>query len=452
MATVADGSRGWDLLVIGGGLAGLVAGARAAQAGASVLLTETAAAIGGSAIYASFLWTAPDHATMRTVNPGGDETLGRRLVAGFPEAVAWVRDLGVAVGPPVTVLRYGVGHQLDFGHLAARCAETIRAAGGEVRLRCRAAALHVDAAGRVLGATLSGAAGPEVASARSTLLATGGFAGDAGLRERHLHPSAGAFPLRANPSSVGDGLRLGTAAGARFGRSGAGFYGHLVPSHVRADGAHELLEVSFFHSEHAVLVDLDGARFVDETLGDHLSTIALMERREARALCVYDQRVHDEWMMRPYVEGIQPLDRFRLAYRRGARCAVADELADLEHLPESWGYPGARVRAAVEAFNRDLAAGDVTPARTHDAAPLLTPPYYVAEVVPAITFPFGGLLIDERARVLAEDGTPVPGLLAAGGDAGGLWYRAYAGGAAAALVFGLAAAATAVVPARAGAT
>ena len=84
------------------------------------------------------------------------------------------------------------------------------------------------------------------------------------------------------------------------------------------------------------------------------------------------------------------------------------------------------------------------PPRVKDATPLLTPPYYVIEVVPAITFSFGGLLINAGARVLDEQGAPVPGLLAAGADSGGVFYRAYAGGLANALVFGLQAVDTAV--------
>jgi succinate dehydrogenase/fumarate reductase flavoprotein subunit len=68
----------------------------------------------------------------------------------------------------------------------------------------------------------------------------------------------------------------------------------------------------------------------------------------------------------------------------------------------------------------------------------------VIEVIPAITFTFSGLKIDEHARVLDASGTPIPGLLAAGADAGGVFHRAYAGGLSAALVFGLQAAATSV--------
>ena len=65
------------------------------------------------------------------------------------------------------------------------------------------------------------------------------------------------------------------------------------------------------------------------------------------------------------------------------------------------------------------------------------------EVIPAITNTWGGLRIDPAARVLDAGGAPIPGLLAAGADAGGLYQRAYGGGLAAGLTFGLRAARTA---------
>jgi succinate dehydrogenase/fumarate reductase flavoprotein subunit len=84
----------------------------------------------------------------------------------------------------------------------------------------------------------------------------------------------------------------------------------------------------------------------------------------------------------------------------------------------------------------------VSPDRRYDRTPLREGPFYVVEAAPAITFTLGGLL-DTGARVRSQDGGTVPGLLAAGADAGGLYDGAYAGGVAAALVFGLAAARTA---------
>jgi succinate dehydrogenase/fumarate reductase flavoprotein subunit len=200
------------------------------------------------------------------------------------------------------------------------------------------------------------------------------------------------------------------------------------------------VELTLYYSEHGLLINLDGGRFVDETLGDHLNAMALLEQRQGRALLIADQRVHDDWIVASYVEGIQAFDKFDLVRRRGARCAVANDLSDFDYIPDDWGYDGPAVRAAVEKFN----AGWRDPSRQLDDVPLDKPPYYVVEVVPAVTFPLGGLLIDRKARVLDSNLRPLPGLLAAGADSGGLYDRAYAGGLAAALVFGLTAAETAL--------
>jgi succinate dehydrogenase/fumarate reductase flavoprotein subunit len=431
-----------DLLVFGGGMAGMSAAARASSAGASVILVEKGPAIGGSAMYAGFIWTAPTVEVMREVNPDADPALSAQVVEGFSEAVDWVRSLGVHVADPVTVLGYGRGSQTDMANYLLACERLVRERG-ELLTECYARQLLFED-GAVVGAEIESRSGERrVIRARSTLLATGGFGGDPALRGEHIHPLATDLPLRANPNSVGDGLRLGRSVGAAFGLPDAGFYGHLIPSKVAYNNPYEFTDLTFYHSEHGVLINLEGKRFCDETIGDHLNTLYVLDQPEARALLIYDQRVHDEWMMAPYVEGVEPLDKFQLAYRRSARAAVADEIDEFEALPDEWGYPGPATRDTLLEFNRQCEAGDPSPSRKLDAAPLVNPPFYVIEVIPAITFTFSGLSIDPHARVLDESGEVIPGLLAAGADAGGVFNRAYAGGLACALVFGLQAAATA---------
>src|SRR5262249_33075951 len=61
-------------------------------------------------------------------------------------------------------------------------------------------------------------------------------------------------------------------------------------------------------------------------------------------------------------------------------------------------------------------------------------------VIAAVPHTMGGLAIAKRARVVDGSGTPIPGLYAAGVDAGGWSTGGYASGLAAALVFGLVAA------------
>ncbi|MBV9366913.1 MAG: FAD-binding protein [Solirubrobacterales bacterium] len=432
-----------DLLVFGGGMAGMSAAARACSDGASVVLVEKGEAIGGSAIYAGFIWTAPTIEVMREVNPDGDPGLSAQVVEHFAAALDWVRSLGVNVADPVTVLGYGRGSQTDMANYLLACDRLVRD-HGEVLTGWSAHALLFED-GAVVGAEVENGAGARrVIRARSTLLATGGFGGDPAMRAEHIHPLAANLPLRANPNSVGDGLRLGLSVGAMFGPPNAGFYGHLIPSKVAYNNPYEFTDLTFYHSEHGVLLNLEGKRFCDETVGDHLNALHVLDQSDARALLVYDQRVRDEWMMVPYVEGVEPLDKFQLAYRRSARAAVADAIEEFEALPDEWGYPGPASRDTLLEFNRQCEAGAPNPGRELDALPLLTPPYYIIEVIPAITFTFSGLRIDPQARVLDESGEAIPGLLAAGADAGGVFNRAYAGGLACALVFGLQAAATAI--------
>jgi len=435
-----------DLLVIGAGMAGLTAAARAVREGRGVVVVEVGDNVGGSARFAGYIWTAPSRAVMDEVNPHGDEALRHAVVDRFAEGVEWIRSVGVEVHEAVPVLGFGRGHQFDTNHYVDLCRRIVTDAGGQVLLETQASRLLADD-GRVIGAELSGPDGTQEVRATWTLLATGGFQGDAALVADLIHPRAGEMQLRSNPRSAGAGYRLAVSVGAATGSDDAGFYGHLVPSGIPFADPADFVDLSLYYSEHALLFNVNGQRFTDETLGDHLTTMALLEQPESRGLLVCDARVHRDWIVTSYVAGAVALDKFALASKRGGRVGLAETLDELDFLPDDWGYDGPAIRARIEDFNRTSAAGEpLQPGRARDAAPLDEGPWYVVECVPALTFPFHGVRIDDRARVLGQDGTVVPGLLCAGSDTGGVYHRAYAGGLASALAFGLAAAATASAP------
>ena len=122
-----------DLLVFGGGMAGMSAAARACSDGASVVLVEKGPAIGGSAVYAGFIWTAPTVEVMRDVNPDADPALSARVVEQYGDALDWVRSLDVAVADPVTVLGYGRGSATDMANYLLTCDRLLsRATGSSV--------------------------------------------------------------------------------------------------------------------------------------------------------------------------------------------------------------------------------------------------------------------------------------------------------------------------------
>src|SRR4051794_37332210 len=114
-----------DLLVLGGGMAGLSAAAWSVRHGRSVALVEPGD-LGGSALHAGFIWTAPSFAALREAVPGGDPELARRLVDGFDSAVEWVRSLGAECQPAVEVLRFGRGHQTSILNYLRACELVVR--------------------------------------------------------------------------------------------------------------------------------------------------------------------------------------------------------------------------------------------------------------------------------------------------------------------------------------
>ncbi|MCZ4538567.1 MULTISPECIES: FAD-dependent oxidoreductase [Dietzia] len=424
-----------DLLVIGAGMAGLTAAARAASRGATVTVVEKGREIGGSARFAGYAWTAPTRQIMAEINPHGDEELRNAVVDDFASGLDWIRGRGVECADGVPVLRYGIGHAFDTNQYLDACAREIKDAGNTIHTGALVQGLLTEA-GAVVGATVRFDDGEErELRARRVLLATGGFQANAELVEKHLHPLASRFPLRSNPNSDGGGLALAESVDAAVGFEDAGFYGHLIPSGLEFRDSGDFVGISLYYSEHALLFNLEGERFIDETQGDHLTAMALMEQPEARGLLVADERVYRDWICGSYVEGAVAVDKYTEAAKRGGRCGLAETLEDFEYLPEEWGYDGATIAEAIRRVNE--AGQKVVPPREYDFSPLDRGPYYIIETTPAVTFPFVGIRIGADTSVLRADGTAIPGLLAAGSDTGGVYRRAYAGGLAPALVFGL---------------
>jgi succinate dehydrogenase/fumarate reductase flavoprotein subunit len=404
-----------DLLVAGGGIAGLAAAARAAELGLEVVVAEKGDAVGGSAaLSAGIVWTAPDVETARRVAPEGDPALLRALVEGFDAAIARVRDAGVAVSERWTgQMGFGVAHHVDVAALLERWRALL---GDALLTRTAVRELLVDGHGAVRGAVLT--RDVEV-TARAVLLATGGFQGDRELVGRLIGWGAERMAVRSNPGSVGDGMRLGRAAGAGLSRSLSGFYGHLIPDRLDRFDAADYLPLTQYHSNRSILVNVHGHRFTDESRGDEVSNQLALREPEARAVLICDERVRREHAVGPPYPHGQVVDRFAAAAQAGGRLVHADSIADLAARVAEWGVDGAELRHTLA-----------------DADSLREPPFHALAVAPCITFTFGGLRVDADGRVLGPDGAWIRNLYAAGADAGGLQGPGYVGGLALGLVFG----------------
>jgi succinate dehydrogenase/fumarate reductase flavoprotein subunit len=437
-----------DLLVVGGGMAGLAAAAAATSAGARVTVVEKRGTLGGSAaMSAGIVWTAPDFKTLRQVVPGGDAALGQALIDGFWPGVDWVRSSGVSVSERWEgQMGFGSAVRVDIRGLLLAWQRQVESAGGVVMVRTAARKLLTDESGRVRGAAVSTPAGPREVRADAVLLATGGFQGDPELVATFVGARADSLLVRSNPGSVGDGFRMGRDAGGSASRCMSGFYGHLVPSPLPKLREDQYLMLTQYYSNHCLLVNRLGHRFTDESLGDEVSNQATLHQPDSKAVLICDERVHTTLAATaPYPHG-QVVDRIAAAKAAGGRYALTRTKEELLDAVAGWGVQPLALAKTLDQWEA-AAAGDESAfeiPRAIRPEPMVDPPFHALEVQPAITFTFGGLRVDPDGRVLDRDGAPVAGLFAAGADAGGLQDVRYVGGLALGLVFGSRAARTAI--------
>lgn len=422
-------------------MAGLSAAGWAAEHGARVIVVEKAGDIGGSAFLSGgVLWTATSPDRMQ-LYAGGDEALGRVIWDTYPAALAWLRRREISMSPAMSVL-HGRGYQIDIVRHLRGCAALVEQAGGHVVLETDTEALVVDEGGAVIGARTHHRDGAIEVRALHTLLATGGYQGSPELRQHYIHPHARDMRLRANPVSIGRGIELGQSVGGEVSAINPFFYGHLVSASDEWGLERHFTGLSQYHSDQSLLINEQGARFCDETVGDHTNTYQTLIQTNARALCFWDARVHAEHATRAVVSTAVPMDKMAIALESGGRGIVAASLDEIGRFATAEGFDGSHTVATIAAFNRKARDGweTLSPPRADSCVPLDSAPFYALVVHPAITFTFGGLTIDTGGHVLRVDGSRISGLLAAGSDAGAAFGAGYAGGLALAIAFGITAA------------
>lgn len=440
---VSDAELNFDVVVVGGGMAGFTAGSAAARQGKSVLLVEKGRDVGGtSAISGGVLWTSPTFEEWRERCPLGIESLGRALVDGFPGVIDWLKSLSIGIESSVQVHDFAPGYPFDILGYFQRATRIIESEGGFVMNSTTAKQLltGTDDIEGILVTELDGT--DVVLRTNAIVLATGGLQGNPAARARFIHPNAQTIPVRANPRSVGDGLRMATEIGAGTHQLSTGFYGHLICSPLESFTEKDFNPLYMHFSHLCVMVNVKGDRFTVERAGDHFNAQALVAQPGSRGLMIFDDQVYRNAVITPNVERFVPFDKFELARSRGANTAVADTLQVLATTVSAWGFDPKGVVRSVEEFNsgtHDPIPWTI-PVRAKSVLPLTESPFYAMEVAPSVTFAHSGIRIDSRARVLRNDDTPIRGLYACGADVGGVYDRGYCGGLALGGVFGLAAA------------
>jgi fumarate reductase flavoprotein subunit len=428
-----------DVALVGGGLAGLAAGVRAAMAGRKVVVLEASAEarylcnsrIATGVFHVAFespaAGTAAIEARMRAaIGDVADTALARALARDALRAIRW---LGETAG--VEFVRGDVEPAYEFsaapsavGTLDRRWQErgpdlllqglerALARHGGELRRGHRASRLTMSG-GRCVGLSGDGF----VVDAAAVVIADGGFQADFELLRKAISPAPERLVQRNARTGRGDGLRMAEEAGAAI-TGLRDFYGHVQSRDALANDALWPYPWADELARAAIVVGADGRRFVDEGLGGVFIAnriAALADPASATIVC--DRAGWEGPGAERYTSPNPAL------VQAGGTVHRADTLETLAAMASVDAGGLAREVSAYNAALEQRTLDRLDPPRTTGvfrAWPIGAPPFYAVPVCAGITYTLNGIAIDEWARVLDRRGSVIPGLYAAGSTTGGL--------------------------------
>jgi succinate dehydrogenase/fumarate reductase flavoprotein subunit len=305
-----------------------------------------------------------------------------------------------------------------------------------------------DDTGRVTGAVLDTLKGRvRVTARKGVVLAAGGFPQDIARRKKLFPhaPSGNEHASPAPPGNTGDGLRLAEAVGATVDETlphAAAWVPISRP--VWPDGTLGTFPHFVDRSKPGIIgVTRSGRRFVNEANSYHDFCQAMYRRctDEGTEVCAFF--IADHRTFRKY--GLGFAKPAPVPFGQHLKSGYLFQGTTLAELARQIGVNPVQLERTVEeyniharkgedpefhkgstAYNRSL--GDPEQKPNPCVAPVEQGPYYAIKLVIGDLGTFAGLRCDEYARVLDENGSPIPGLYAAGNDAASIMGGNYPGG------------------------
>ena len=425
-----DFSRAFDVLVVGGGNAALCAAITAREAGAEVLLLESAPREfrGGNSRHTRNLRylheSANDHLTgpyleeefwkdlLHVTEGQTDEHLARFCIRESRNAGDWMRRHGAVFQPSMrgtlhlsrtNAFFMGGGKALINAYYATAAKLGVHILyGAEVR--------DLDIRdGRFLSAEVAWNNLPRKIRAKSVVVAAGGFQANLEWLKQYWGDTADNFIIRGTPYDRGLMLRVLLDKGAK--PVGDPRQCHAVAIDARApkyDGGivTRLDCVSF-----GIAVNKHAKRFYDEGEEFWPKRYAIWGRLVARQPDQIAYSIIDAKSINLFMPSVFP----------------PVEAGSIAELALKLGLDPATLQETVAAFNGSIRPGTfdstvlddcktetLDPPKSHWARPLDTPPFYGYPLRPGITFTYLGVGVNERARVLMQDDTAADNIFAAG--------------------------------------
>jgi 3-oxosteroid 1-dehydrogenase len=282
-----------------------------------------------------------------------------------------------------------------------------------------------------------------VRAKKGVLISAGGFERNRAMRLEYTEdskPNDGSLTM-ANPGNTGEVLASAIALGAKTDYMDEAVW---VPS-TRPEVAGSTLALAR-QRPHTIMVNKQGRRFVNESNSNVEVPQAMYANDAVPAWLIFD----DEYRRRiPWASGMPKLRTMRSVLPgRMPQQWIANgwvkKAGSIAALAMEIGVDADTLQATVKRFNEHAAEGrdpdfgrgesqynrvlgDVRHKPNPALGPVATPPFYATEILPGDVGTIGGVVTNENAQVLAENGEPIPGLYATGNLSATVMGKAYPG-------------------------
>jgi len=432
----------WDVVVVGGGGAGLAAAVEAASLGAKVVLLEQLPFLGGSVLVSGGAMSGAGHRfqkqhgilsdsadihfadMLREGKYKNDTKLARITAENAGAAIDWLADLGCDFrfypDFPEHTLQRTVRSYPSEGTGAAiikALQDAAEKAGVTILMQTRGRELIQATDGRVIGVQAETRDGKMInILGRNVILATGGYGASDELLTAYAPEVMAMDPMSAGFAyAYGDGFKMALKAGASLENMQ---YVKLYPTGARLPDGREVYVRGYIATPHgSIYVNREGRRFVTEfpnTFANIMDSLA--EQTDGRMFLIFDDvmRQFIQDTTTPLVIGWSRDDVLRDFEENN----LVQEAATLEELADILGIDKKQFLETVKNYNSYIERGEDPEFNRSIAHPIAVPPFYGIEIGPNLMFTLGGVRINEQAEVLSTDGRPIPGLYAAGEVAG----------------------------------
>jgi tricarballylate dehydrogenase len=426
-----DRTKTYDVLVAGGGNAALCAAITARQAGASVLLVESAprAFRGGNSRHTRNLRAMHDQPNavlteaykedeywddlLRVTGGNTNEALARMTIRASSGLFGWMKDAGVRFQPSLTgTLNLGRTNAFFLGGgkaLVNAYYLTAEKLGVEIFYDTEVVSMNMDD-GSVRSIDITYKGFPETVHARCVVASSGGFQANLDWMREYWGDAVDNFVIRGTPYNRGRVLK--NLLGQGVAAVGDPTQCHAVALDARAPKFDGGITTRLDSVPYSVVVNRNGDRFYDEGEDVWPKRYAIWGRLIAQQPDQIAYSICDAKAFPLFMPSVFP----------AIKADTVEELAVKLKLDPT------KIRETIDGFNKAVKPGQVfdnlkldanatdglTPNKTNWARAVDKPPFYGYPLRPGITFTYLSVKVNDKAQVLMDNDQPAGNLFASG--------------------------------------